>query len=100
MKNLEKENKYLRAKEKVDTQRKFYTSLISYVAFILFLGAINYWTDSWRYPWFLWAAFGWGIGLVFQGIKVFGVMPFLGKGWEDRKIKEYMNEDKKEERWK
>ena len=100
MNNLDKENRYIRAKEKVAEERKFYTCLISYFVFITFLVAINYWTNKWYSPWFLWAAFGWGIGLVFQGIKVFGAMPFLGRGWEDRKIKEYMNEDKKDERWK
>ena len=100
MKNLETESKYLRAKEKVDAQRKFYTSLISYVVFILFLGAINYWTNKWQYAWFLLAAFGWGIGLVFKAIKVFGYGTFFSTSWEERKIKEYMNEDKKNDLWR
>ncbi|GBF19989.1 MULTISPECIES: 2TM domain-containing protein [Arenibacter] len=100
MENLEKENKYFRAKERVGAIKKFYMSLISYFVFIGFLAALNYWTDQWRYPWFLWAAFGWGIGLVFHAVKVFGLNPFFGKNWEERKIKEYMQEDERKNTWK
>ena len=95
----DKENKYLRAKERVDEIKKFYTGLMSYVVVLIFLAALNYWLDQWGYPWFLWVAFGWGIGLVFQGIKAFGLNPFFGKGWEERKIKEFMDEDKNTDRW-
>ncbi len=100
MENLEKENKYLKAKEKVEERKRFYTNLISYAGFIIFLAFINYWSNKWSYPWFLWAAFGWGIGVVVQGVKIFGFNSFFGKDWEERKIKEFMNEDKKSERWK
>ncbi|NND63974.1 MAG: 2TM domain-containing protein [Flavobacteriaceae bacterium] len=88
-----KENKYLRAKERVAEIKKFYTSLLFYVVFIAFLGALNYYTNEWRYMWFLWAAFGWGIGLIFQAAKAFKIMPFMNKNWEERKIKEFMDED-------
>lgn len=93
------ESKYLRAKERVTEIKKFYTSLISYVVVIAFLAGLNYYTDKWSYPWFLWAAFGWGIGLTFQAIKTFGLNPFFGKNWEERKIKEFMNDDQKRQRW-
>ncbi|SHF90742.1 2TM domain-containing protein [Arenibacter palladensis] len=100
MENIDKENKYFRAKERVGAIKKFYTSLMSYFVFIGFLAALNYWTNQWRYPWFLWAAFGWGIGLVFHAVKVFGLNPFFGKNWEERKIKEYMQEEERRDRWK
>ena len=38
--------------------------------------------------WFLWAAFGWGIGLIFQAAKAFNWAPFMNKNWEEKKIKE------------
>lgn len=98
MDNLNKESKYHRAKEKVDAIKKFYGDLFRYVFVIGLLAAINYWTDGWRYMWFLWAAFGMGIGLVFKAIKTFN--PFLGRDWEDRKIKEFMDEEKNEDQWK
>lgn len=100
MENLDSENKYYRAKEKVRAIKKFYLNLVSYFIFIAFLGALNYYVNEWQYPWFLWAAFGWGIGLVFQAVKVFGLNLFFGKNWEERKIKELMNEDEPQNRWK
>lgn len=95
----DKESKYLRAKERVEEVKKFYTGLLSYVVFITFLGGLNYYIDGWNYPWFLWAAFGWGIGLIFQAIKTFGLNPFFGKNWEERKIKEFMQDDEQSNRW-
>ncbi len=100
MEYSDKENKYFRAKEKVEEIKKFYSSLIAYVFVISALAALNWYTDQWRYPWFLWAAFGWGIGLIFQAFKAFSLNPFFGKGWEERKIKEFMEDDKNANRWK
>jgi len=93
MDNFDKENKYLRAKERVENIKKFYSNLLSYILVIGFLAGLNYYTDGWRNPWFLWAAFGWGIGIIFHALKVFQWNPFFNKDWEDRKIKEYMNDE-------
>jgi hypothetical protein len=46
------------------------------------------------YWWFLWAMFGWGIGVGFHALGVFGPNLLFGKDWEDRKIKELMDKDK------
>ena len=91
--------KYLRAKERIAEVKKFYNKVLSYAMFIAFLGALNYYTNRWDYMWFLWAAFGWGIGLAFKAVKVFGVNRFFGKGWEDRKIREFMEEDEQQNKW-
>lgn len=93
MENLDKESKYLRAKERVEIIKKFYSNLMSYIIFIGFLAGLNYYTNQWNRPWFLWAAFGWGIGIIFHAIKAFNWVPFMNRDWEDRKIKEFMNED-------
>lgn len=93
------DEKYNRAKERVTELKKFYSSLASYVFVISLLAGINYYVNEWGYAWFLWAAFGWGIGLAFQAVKVFGMNPFLGNNWEQRKIQEYMNKDAEKERW-
>jgi len=99
MEDYNKENKYLRAKERVDGLKKFYGNLISYVLVISFLAFINYWDNQWSYMWFLWAAFGWGIGIIFHAIGTFNLNPFFGKDWEERKIKEIMREDEHKNRW-
>ena len=93
MENDFKNSKYLKAKKRVAEIRKFYSSLLLYSLFIAFLAGLNYYVNEFRNPWFLWAAFGWGIGIFFQAIKAFQWSPFLGKDWEERKIKQLMDDE-------
>lgn len=96
----ERESKYLRARERVDELKKFYGNLTSYIFVIGLLAMINYFTNEWRYAWFLWAAFGWGIGVFFHALKTFRVNPFFSKDWEERKIREFMQEEEQDaSRW-
>ncbi len=95
MENLDKESRYFQAKEQVRELKKFYGSLMSYVLVIGGLAALNYYTNELRYPWFLWPAFGWGIGLLFQAAKAFNWNPIVSKDWEERKIKEFMDREDK-----
>ena len=97
MRTIEKQesNKYIRAVERVEEIKGFYSSLIAYCLVIPFLIYINL-TYVPQFHWFWFPIMGWGIGLVFSGFKAFAYNPFLGKNWEERKIQEYMNEDKKQ----
>ncbi|WP_432410593.1 2TM domain-containing protein [Rasiella sp. SM2506] len=95
--NTDKQNKYLRAKERVTEIKKFYTSLVGYVFVISMLATVNYYVNEWSNMWFLWAAFGWGIGLLFQAAKAYQWSPFMGKNWEERKLKEFMEEEDKQQ---
>lgn len=99
MQDFNKENRYLKAKERVEELKKFYGNLTSYVLVISLLAGINYWTNDWRYMWFLWAAFGWGIGLFFHAINTFNLNPFFGRDWERRKIREFMDDEDHKNRW-
>ncbi|MDG3581566.1 MULTISPECIES: 2TM domain-containing protein [Galbibacter] len=102
MENTEKQNKYLRAKERVEAMKKFYNNLTSYIIVNIFLFIINYWTNGLSYAWFLWVTCWWGLGLLFHAAKVFGWNPAFSKEWEERKIKEFMEkeeEDYKSSRW-
>jgi hypothetical protein len=99
MEDFSKENKYLRAKDRVERLKKFYGNLTSYVIVISGLAVINYLTNEWVYMWFLWAAFGWGIGIVFHAIGTFDLNPFFGRSWEERKIKELMRDEDEIKRW-
>ena len=100
MEELNKESKYLRAKQRVEELKKFYGNLTSYVFVIGLLAVINYLT-FWEYKWFLWAALGWGIGLFFHAVRTFRMNPFFNSQWEERKIREFMEEDEKRGgRWK
>jgi hypothetical protein len=91
MKNME-EN-YLRAKEQVKKIKDFYTHLFTYILVISFLAGVNYYSNQWVYPWFLWALGGWGIGIVFDGLQAFQINPLFNKKWEEDKIKALMEEE-------
>lgn len=95
-----RESKYLRAKERVGEIKKFYSSLFSSIFVILLVGGINYYWDQWQTPWFLWVVFGLGISLVFNTYKTFGHNAFFGRNWEERKIREFLEEEEQRDRWK
>ncbi|QLG44011.1 2TM domain-containing protein [Costertonia aggregata] len=99
MENKDQNNKYFRAKERVADLKKFYGKITSGLIAIGITGGINYYLNEWEYPWFLWVVFGVSIGLIFRAIKLFSLNPFMGKDWEERKIKEFMKKDEKQERW-
>ena len=83
---------YERAKKRVNQLKGFYTSLIVYIVVIIFLAVVNYLTSPGIW-WFLIVAFIWGIFIVAQGISLYRKRGLFSKEWEDRKIKEYMEED-------
>ena len=96
-----KESKYIRAKERVEELKKFYSHLTTYVLVISGLAGLNYWTNGFSYMWFLWAAFGWGIGIISHAVGTFNLNPFFGKNWEERKIKQFMDKERNEsDRWR
>lgn len=83
-----------RAKERVKTLKEFRIHVFVFAAVNPFLALLNYMTTGWEYLWFLFATIGWSIGLLIHAVVVFDLNPFFGKGWEEQKIKEFMNEDK------
>lgn len=96
---MEKTNqKYLEAQKRVKELREFYNHLFTFIVINILLAGINYYTNEWAYPWFLWATFGWGIGLAFDAMKTFRLNPVFNKEWEERKIREYMEKDN-QKRW-
>ncbi|WP_336701916.1 2TM domain-containing protein [Chryseobacterium indologenes] len=82
---------YRKASRRVKELKEFYGNLTSYCIVIPFLAILNLMTAP-GYLWFLWPALGWGIGIAFHAISVFGI----GKSWEERKIKELMEKEEKE----
>ena len=92
------DDSYLRARNHVDELKGFYYSLISYCVVIPFLIFINYKT-SWGFQWFWFPVLGWGIGLTIHAFKVFVNDGAFGRGWEERKLKEFMREED-ENRWR
>lgn len=94
------EQKYIKAKKKVEKIKGFYIHLAVYIGVNIFISCViifGFMNDGYTFIESI-TNFGfystwlfWGIGLFFHWIGVFGSNLFLGKDWEDRKIKEYMN---------
>lgn len=86
--NIYSENTaYYRAKKRVEELKGFYGNLTSYCCVIPILIFINLNYGS-KFQWFWFPMFGWGMGLTFHALSVFG----YSKSWEERKIKEFMND--------
>ncbi|PID69214.1 MAG: histidine kinase [Flavobacteriales bacterium] len=85
------EKRYKRAKEKLENIKGFYYNLFSYILVIPFLAFINYQTSD--FPWIVFPLFGWGFGIIMHGLEAFGFNPIMGKDWEERKIREFMDKE-------
>jgi hypothetical protein len=94
------EDRYYVAKKKVNEIKGFYGNLASYILVNVILLVINLVTSP-EYLWFFWPLFGWGIGVLIHGMSVFQWLPFFGKEWEEKKIKEFMDiENKTKDKFK
>ncbi|WP_330442877.1 2TM domain-containing protein [Flavobacterium sp. C4GT6] len=89
----EEENDYYKAQKRVEDIKGFYGNLMSYLVVVPGLGILNYITSP-QFYWFLFPLFGWGLGVIIHGLNVFNFMPFLGRDWEERKIREFIEKEK------
>ncbi len=85
-------SKYVRAVERVEKLKEFYQNLASYVIVIPFLIFINL-NFSPQFHWFWFPLVGWGIGVLFHWLEANNYNIFLGSNWEERKIKEMMEDN-------
>jgi hypothetical protein len=93
--------KYLKAKKRVEDLKGYYIHLVAYIAVNLFI-SINKVSsnlesgETWEEAIFDFGTFAvwifWGIGLAMHTFRIFGANLFLGKDWEERKIKEIMKD--------
>ena len=86
------EDKYQKAKRRVEEIRGFYIHLVVYVLVnaLLFLIDITTSPDD---LWFFWVLLGWGIGLAAHAVHVFGIGSWLGPEWEEKKINETLDKN-------
>lgn len=99
------DNKLKRAKKKIEEIKGFYIHLCIYIIVNLFVTVKNvvgsfhdgksFWDAFWDFGNYAVWIF-WGIGLVFHGIYTFNYNPSFIKKWEERQIRKYMEEDKRE----
>ncbi len=89
--------KYNRAKKRVETMKGFYIHLLVYIVInimILIVQAQVKNVESFFSIKTFFTAISWGIGLIAHALGVFGYNLFLGKEWEDRKMKELIEKYK------
>ncbi|MCZ8196604.1 MAG: 2TM domain-containing protein [Flavobacterium sp.] len=95
---------YENALKRVKKVKGFYTHLIVYVVINIMIIIVNIQNldkeDSYFQIENFFTAFFWGIGLLSHALSVFGPNLFLGKDWEDKKIKELMEkENSNQQKW-
>ncbi|MDD3777038.1 MAG: 2TM domain-containing protein [Actinomycetota bacterium] len=83
------EEKYKQAKKRVEEIKGFYGHLFAYLGVNLTLLIINLVTSP-RDLWFYWVTLFWGIGIFWHAMGVFVFSRFPGQEWEQKKIKELM----------
>ncbi len=101
MKISKDDKTYHRAKKQVDELKGFYVHLAVFIIFQLlawgsYLMGAPLTVEIGVFPLEI-IFFGWAVGLAFHAIHVFGVNMVFGHGWEERKIKEFMEEEKRME---
>ncbi len=82
-------------KKRMHDIRDFYKHLMIYVIVNAMLLIINFLTSPGTW-WFYWITIFWGIGIVWHAFSVFFNKGIFGKEWEEKKIKEIMEKEKKE----
>lgn len=96
--HYETNSSYTKAQKKVEEIKGFYGNLFSYIVIITGLTILNLVTSP-NQLWFYFPALGWGIGVAIHAMSVFNFIPFLGSGWEERKVKQLM-EQHKNQKWR
>ncbi|HNQ26984.1 MAG TPA: 2TM domain-containing protein [Aquaticitalea sp.] len=95
------QDRYDRAVKKVKQIKGFYSHLLVYIVINLMIFVLNVQDLEPGESYFQWqnflTLFFWGIGLLAHGLSVFIPDIILGKGWEERKIKEYMDKHKNQQ---
>ncbi|MGK0252855.1 MAG: hypothetical protein ACI9OE_000302 [Mariniflexile sp.] len=100
--NYIEKDRYEYAAKRVKRIKRFRTHTFVYVVINIMIVIINIQNMEAGESYFQWQNFTtllfWGIGLLAHALSVFTPNFFLGKDWEERKIKELMEKDKKS--WK
>ncbi|MGB1042570.1 MAG: 2TM domain-containing protein [Tenacibaculum sp.] len=95
--------KYIKAKKRIKELKGYYWHLITYLVVNVFITLAQiieglYQRETIKVIFSDFGVYGvwiiWGISLFFHTLKTFGYPNLPIKNWEERKIKEYMNNDK------
>lgn len=97
------EQRYIRAKKRVDNIKSFYIHFTVYILVNIFISAIIIFgltsdegltfSQAISHPGVYMTWLGWGIGVVIHWLSVFGFPKVISQDWEERKIRELMEQD-------
>ncbi len=73
--------------------KAFYNHLITYLVWMAILSVFNL-VFTPEYFWVVWAAFGWGIGVVVHGVSAFEFFNLFGPEWEQRQIEKRLRKNR------
>ena len=76
--------------EEVRKIKKFYLHLTTYILVIGLLCIINFINDP-SYLWVVWPALGWGLGIIYRGLKAFKVISLFDANWEKKQIEKRLD---------
>lgn len=80
------------ALEYVRDIKGFYDHLIVYLVSITAMVVASFFFET-SYPWYIWPALGWGIGVAAHGLSVFEVFSLFGADWEKRQVEKRLRRD-------
>ena len=84
------EERLARARRRLAVLKSFYIHLFIFAVVLVALTIINAAVGG---PWWvLWVLLGWGIGLLAHGLAVLGQTSRAVADWEERKLRQYLNE--------
>lgn len=87
--------KYLQAKKRVKQIKGFYVHLTVYVLVNLFLIVAKFLKNEEYESGNFWGMGLWGVGLAVHGLSVFLPGFLFGNDWEERKIREIMDKNRR-----
>jgi hypothetical protein len=98
--NSAEQQKFERAKRRIRSISGFYKHLAAYILVNIILIAMKYarlepGEEFFQFSTFS-TAFFWGIGLAFHALGVFGNNVLFGTAWEEKKIQQLMEKEKKQ----
>lgn len=94
--NKTEELRYKRARKKVKELKGFYIHLLVYLVFLALALFSSQMLNHSPVEISIWGMGLWGVGLLAHGCSVFIPNFLLGGQWQERKIKEIMDKEKRE----
>ncbi len=91
---MDEQERYIRARRRVEEIRGFYAHITVFIAVNVFLFVLNILTSP-GVLWFYWVTFFWGIGLAIHALDTYAKGRFFGREWEERKTREIMEREER-----